>query len=55
MDLREKRFHKGFVCPHCASDEVVKCGPYKERQRYKRKACCQTFNDLTGTPLEGRI
>jgi transposase-like protein len=53
MDLREKRFHKGFVCPHCASDEVVKNGPYKERQRYKCNACRRTFNDLTGTPLAG--
>ena len=53
MDLREKRFHKGFVCPHCSSDDVVKHGSYRDRQRFKCKACLRTFNDLTGTPLAG--
>ena len=39
------------VCPHCASDEIVKYGIYKKEQRYKCKDCGRTFNPYTGTLL----
>jgi transposase-like protein len=50
-ELRETRFSEGFKCPHCTSHHVVRYGKYKGRQRYKCKACCKTFNDMTNTAL----
>ncbi|RKD21769.1 hypothetical protein BEP19_14195 [Ammoniphilus oxalaticus] len=46
--FKQKQQHK---CPHCASVTVVRYGKYRDRQRYKCKECCRTFNDLTNTPL----
>ncbi|WP_164985216.1 transposase [Ammoniphilus sp. CFH 90114] len=40
-------------CPHCESSSVVRYGKYRDRQRYKCKACLRTFNDFTNTPLHG--
>jgi ribosomal protein L37AE/L43A len=37
----------GFVCPHCSDTSVIRFGLFKERQRYKCKACRKTFSDYT--------
>ncbi|MCM3671979.1 IS1595 family transposase [Mesobacillus maritimus] len=52
-ELRDKRFSKGFNCPHCKSNGVVRFGKYNGRQRYKCKDCGKTFSDLTNSPLQG--
>jgi len=53
LNLKERRFHKGLTCPHCASDQIQRSGHYRNRQRYRCKSCQRTFNDATGTPLAG--
>lgn len=51
-EVKEARFNKGFVCPHCGSTEIVRHGTYKgNKQRYLCRNCKSTFNDLTNTPL----
>ena len=50
-EIREKRFQKGLVCPHCESDQVVRFGKDNGQQRYRCKSCKRTFTDFTGTPL----
>ena len=52
-DLRDKRFRKGFACPHCNSEKVVRNGTHRGRQDYKCKACAKHFSDLTHTPFRG--
>jgi len=51
-ELRETKFSKGFSCPHCHSQYVIRHGTYNSRQRYKCKDCSKTFSDLTNTPLK---
>ena len=50
-ELREKKYSKGFSCPHCGGTHVVRYGKFKGRQRYKCKDCIKTFSD----PLFGRM
>jgi transposase-like protein len=51
--LKERRFHKGLSCPHCAHEKIYRHGAYRDRQRYRCRECRKTFNDATGTPLAG--
>lgn len=53
QDLRESKFSKGLICPHCNSENVIKHGKYNGKQRYKCKECEKTFSDLTNTLLQG--
>ena len=52
-DLRDKRFRKGFACPHCNSEKVVRNGTHRGRQDYKCKTCSKHFSDQTHTPFRG--
>lgn len=52
-NLRDKRFRKGFACPHCNSDEIIRYGVRVGRQRYKCKDCSKTYSDHTHTPFRG--
>ena len=40
-------------CPHCQGSDIYGHGVYKARKRYKCKSCAKTFNDLTGTAMDG--
>lgn len=40
-------------CPHCQGSDIYGHGVYKSRKRYKCKSCAKTFNDLTGTAMDG--
>jgi transposase-like protein len=59
-EIQEQKHKAGLVCPHCDSHFVMRFGKYViktrigevKRQRYRCKACRQTFNDLTNTPLQ---
>jgi len=53
QELRDARFSRGFVCPHCESESVKRHGFYEGRQRYKCKDCNKTFSDTTNTVLTG--
>ena len=47
-----------ILCKHCGSDECVKNGLIKEKQRYLCKACFKTFrvgDDREKYSLERRI
>lgn len=47
----EERLQALRMCPHCNSLRVVRNGVARGLQRYKCRACCKTFNALTGTAL----
>ncbi len=47
----ESRFACGAVCPHCASEHVIRHGHANGLQRYRCRECSKTFSALTGTPL----
>lgn len=40
-------------CPHCEGVKIYAHGYYKERRRYKCRSCSKTFNDFTGTAVDG--
>jgi transposase-like protein len=42
-----------IICPHCQGLDIYGHGIYKSRKRYKCKSCAKTFNDLTGTAMDG--
>lgn len=52
-ELRDKRFRKGFACPHCHCEKVVRNGTQRGRQRYMYSDCGRTFSDHTHTPFRG--
>ena len=45
-DVKEFRFSKGKVCPHCSSELISKNGKYNGKQSYICKDCKRTFTDL---------
>jgi len=49
-EVKENRFSRGKVCPHCGHDEVSRNGKYKKKQRYICKSCRKTFTDFTLSP-----
>jgi transposase-like protein len=49
----EARFGEKARCPHCQSLRVGSWGRSCGLRRYRCRACCRTFNALTGTPLAG--
>jgi transposase-like protein len=54
--VRTMRWPDGVLCPHCASDRVIKNGRDESRphrQRYECHACRQRFDDLTSTIFAG--
>lgn len=40
-------------CPHCDGADIYGHGSYKGRRRYKCRSCRKTFNDFTGTAVDG--
>jgi transposase-like protein len=42
-----------IICPHCQGSDIYGHGVYRLRKRYKCKSCTKTFNDLTGTAMDG--
>ena len=40
-------------CPHCEAVDIYGHGKYKGRRRYKCRSCSKTFNDFTGTAIDG--
>ena len=49
-EVKENRFSKGKVCPHCGHDEVSRNGKFNQKQRYICKSCRKTFTDFTLSP-----
>ena len=50
-DVKEFRFSKGKVCPHCSSKLISKNGKYNGKQRYICKDCKRTFTDFTNSAV----
>ena len=48
-DVKELRFSKGKVCPHCNSEYISRNGKYNNKQRYICKNCGKTFTDFTNS------
>lgn len=44
-------FVKNKGCPHCFSENFVKYGKYKGKQRFMCNCCGKTFNDFTNSPI----
>lgn len=54
--VRQLRWPKGVLCPHCYADQVTKQGrdtTQPARQKYRCTACERYFDDLTGTVFAG--
>ena len=49
-EVKENRFSRGKVCPHCEHDKVSRNGKSNNKQRYICKSCGKTFNDFTQSP-----
>lgn len=49
-EVKENRFSRGKVCPHCGHDEVSRNGKYHGKQRYICKSCRKIFTDFTLSP-----
>ena len=49
-EVKEFRFSKGKVCPHCKGNHVTRNGKYNGKQRYICKSCNKTFTDFTFSP-----
>ena len=48
-EVKEFRFAKGKVCPHCSSELISRNGKYNGKQRYICKDCKKTFTDFTNS------
>ena len=48
-EVKEFRFAKGKVCPHCNSESISRNGKYNGKQRYICKDCRKTFTDFTNS------
>lgn len=48
-EVKEFRFSKGKVCPHCNSELISRNGKYNGKQRYICKDCRKTFTDFTNS------
>jgi transposase-like protein len=51
--ISEMNKDRPICCPHCQGSDIHGHGVYKSRKRYKCKSCTKTFNDLTGTAMDG--
>lgn len=51
--ISEMNKDRPISCPHCQCFDIYGHGVYKSRKRYKCKSCAKTFNDLTGTAMDG--
>jgi transposase-like protein len=51
--ISEMNKDRPICCPHCQGSDIYGHGVYKSRKRYKCKSCTKTFNDLTGTAMDG--
>lgn len=49
QEVKEFRFAKGKICPHCSAETVSRNGKYKGKQRYICKSCNKTFTDFTNS------
>jgi transposase-like protein len=49
-EVKENRFSRGKVCPHCEHDKVSRNSKFDGKQRYICKSCRRTFNDFTQSP-----
>jgi transposase-like protein len=45
--------NRKIECPNCSGTDVYGHGTYRGRSRYKCKTCHKTFNDNTGTAIDG--
>jgi transposase-like protein len=50
-DVKEQRFNKGEVCPHCGKHNICKYGKPQGKQRYFCNSCNKTFSDFTYSPI----
>lgn len=48
--VKETKFSKGIICPHCGSVHAVRNGKVKGKQRY---ICRESFGDFTNSIVSG--
>lgn len=51
--VKEKRFSRGFYCPHCKAEKVVRNGSQNGHQTFVCRACDKYFSEHTNTPMRG--
>lgn len=52
-EVKESKFTKGVVCPHCGSVHAVRNGKVKGKQRYLCRGCNKSFGDFTNSIVSG--
>ncbi len=50
-EIKESRFSKGQICPHCGANSVKKNGKANGLQRYFCNSCKKTFSEFSLSPL----
>lgn len=45
-EIKEKRFTKGVICPHCSANDTVRNGKVDGKQRYLCRGCGKSFGDF---------
>lgn len=48
-EVKEFRFSKGKICPHCGGENVLRNGKYNGKQRYICRSCNKSFTDFTNS------
>lgn len=48
-EVKEFRFSKGKICPHCGGEKVLRNGKYNGKQRYICRECNKSFTDFTNS------
>ena len=51
--VKETKFSKGIICPHCGSVHAVRNGKVKGKQRYICRDCNKSFGDFTKSIVSG--
>ena len=53
QQISDKKFKRGFECPHCDSDKVVRNGHQNDHQTFECHSCDKFFSEHTHTPMSG--
>lgn len=48
-EVKEMRFSKGKICPHCKGEDILRNGKYNGKQRYICRNCKRTFTNFTNS------
>lgn len=53
QQINDQKFRRGFECPHCHGDKVVRNGHQNGHQTFECHSCDKFFSEHTHTPMNG--